>query len=438
MSDQPHSILIVDDEPANLILLNELLQREGYHIFSAHSGKEAIDAAKNSLPDLVLLDVMMPEMDGFEVCDYFRNNEQLKTTPIIFLTALDDDQSRLRGLELMGDGYITKPFDIRLLLAKVGSTLQLNKMRLQSTVVSSDSPDKNSQTIRQMNEEFAQKFRLFVPEQYLDRIAPQGFESIQLGNFREEKLTILFCDIRGFTTIAESQQASETYRWLNVFFEQMGACVSSNSGFIDKYLGDAIMAVFDRHNFHAQDSLNAAIMMQQRLSDFNENRHKFKLKKPLKVGIGIDTGIGMIGTLGSEFRMDSTVIGDVVNTASRLEGLTKAYGCPILVSQATISQVKSNSDLFDFRLIDQVTPRGKQEAINLYELLGNKASTIFPDKIKTQSLFNNGIKAWKSKNLTQAFSYFKQVIDQDKTDRVAQLYVERCQDQIKQIPDSLV
>ncbi len=438
MSDQPHSILIVDDEPANLILLEELLQAEGYQILSATSGGEAIEAAKTSFPDLVLLDVMMPDMDGFEVCDYFRKDEQLKTIPVIFLTALDDDQSRLRGLELMGDDYITKPFNMRLLIAKVASTLQLNQMRSQSAVASSEALEQNSQDIKQISEEFAQKFRLFVPEQYLERIAPQGVESIQIGNFREEQLTILFCDIRGFTTIAESQQASETYTWLNVFFEQMGACISSNSGFIDKYLGDAILAVFDRHHFHSQDALNAAIMMQKSLINFNENRHQLKLKEPLKVGIGIDTGIGMIGTLGSEFRMDSTVIGDVVNTASRLEGLTKVYGCPILVSQATVSQVKSNSDLFDLRLIDQVTPRGKQNAIDIYELFGNKNYVIFPNKLRTKKMFNEGIKAWKSKNLTQALSYFKQVIEQDTTDAVAQLYVERCQDQIKQIPDSLI
>ena len=112
----------------------------------------------------------------------------------------------------MGDDYITKPFNLRLLLAKVASTLQLKIMRSQSAETSSESLDKNSKNIQQISEEFAEKFRLFVPEQYLERIAPQGVESIQLGNFREEQLTILFCDIRGFTTIAESQEASDTYR----------------------------------------------------------------------------------------------------------------------------------------------------------------------------------------------------------------------------------
>jgi two-component system sensor histidine kinase ChiS len=452
MSDRLPQILIVDDEPANLILLEELLRAEGYEIILAASGIEALELAKTTLPDLVLLDVMMPDLDGFEVCDSLRKDEQLKITPVIFLTALDDEQSRIQGLELMGDDYITKPFNSRLLLAKVSSLLQLNKMRTQTTQEESqrisDHHHNGSVSVK-VDEDASEKLRLFVPEQFLERIAPQGVNSIKLGNFTEEELTILFCDIRGFTTIAESQTASETYQWLNVFFNQMSVCIDSNYGFIDKYLGDAIMAVFVREQFHQQDALNAAVIMQKSLESFNEERYKFKIKEPLRIGIGVHTGIGMIGTLGSESRMDSTVIGDVVNTASRLEGLTKTYGCKIIVSQETMcyeeqpleitslsdaklahqSQTKSSS--FYYRWLDQVAPRGKQKAIKVYELFGNQNHLIDLQKTQTLTLFENGVAAWQVGELTQALLCFKQVIEQDPTDIVAELYIQRCQEQLK-------
>ncbi|MEB3279304.1 MAG: response regulator [Lyngbya sp.] len=450
MLDRSPHILIVDDEPANLILLEELLRAEGYEILLATSGIEALEVAKTTEPDLVLLDIMMPDMNGFEVCDRLRKDKQLQIVPVIFLTALNDDQSRLKGLELMGDDYITKPFNSRLLLAKVSSILQLHKMRTQRIKTDSQvlvDPNDNGSVAVQIQEDASEKLRLFVPEQFLERIAPQGVDSIKLGNFTEEELTVLFCDIRGFTTIAESQTASQTYEWLNVFFNQMSACIDSNFGFIDKYLGDAIMAVFDRENFHSQDAMNAAVIMQKSLEKFNQERHQFKIKEPLKIGIGINTGMGMIGTLGSESRMDSTVIGDVVNTASRLEGLTKTYGCKILVSQATIfhRQQPSNSSLleenrhqprqisnsFYYRRLDQVNPRGKQEPIKIYELFGNQIYLVDPAKIQTLTLFEKGVKAWQLGDFTQALLYFKQVIEQDPTDIVAELYIKRCQKQLK-------
>ncbi|WP_449418543.1 response regulator [Phormidium nigroviride] len=474
-------ILLVDDEPTNLILLEELLQLKGYNTRSAACGAEALSIARESRPDLILLDVMMPEMDGFEVCEHLRQDDSLKTIPVIFITALDDDSSRLKGLEMMADDYLTKPFNSRLLLAKVENVLQLSQMRSQA-LSSQVRQQEKEQTKRQViaawevNEYLSEKFRLFVPEQFLKRIAPQGVESIQLGNVTEEEITILFCDIRGFTAIAESQAARETFEWLNGFFTQMGACIASHRGFIDKYLGDAIMAVFDKPGFHAQDAIAAATRMLQTLQEFNVNRHQYNLKAPVKIGIGINTGIGMIGTLGYDGRMDSTVIGDVVNTASRLEGLTKIYGCPIIVSEAAIAHARrageqgsegageqgsggageqgenyqlpitnyqlpitnyqlpiTNYQLpisnYHYRWIDKTIPRGKQQVIHIYEVWTNIDVTAH-GKLLTQPLFEKAIQAWRIGKLVAALGYFQQVVAQNPGDTVATLYIERCQEQL--------
>ena len=472
--------MLVDDEPANLTLLEELLQLKGYATVSAHSGDEALSLARASRPDLILLDIMMPEMDGFDLCERLRKDTAFQTVPVIFLTALDDDTSRIRGLEMMADDYLTKPFNSRLLLAKVENILQLSKMRSQA-VSSQFNQQVKEQSKRQIaaaweaNEYLSEKFQLFVPEQLLGRIAPQGIESIQLGNVTEEELTILFCDIRGFTAIAESQEARETFEWLNAFFTKMNDCITSHGGFIDKYLGDAIMSVFDKPKSHAMDAIEAAVAMQVSLQEFNASRHKYNLENPVNIGTGINTGIGMIGTLGSDRRMDSTVIGDVVNTASRLENLTKIYGCQIIVSEnalvhareflngispnsnskeslllkcdlevetqetiiSTSRAAAADSDLptnnYYYRWIDRVTPRGKQQALEIYEIW----SASCPDseaKQLTQVLFDKGIQGWQSERYIAALGYFQQLIEQNPADTVVSFYINRCQEKLGLIP----
>lgn len=362
-------ILLVDDEPTNLLLLEELLRIEGYVTQSASSGTEALEIAQATPPDLVLLDVMMPDMDGFEVCQGLRENEALQATPIIFLTALDNEEARLKGLEMMGDDYITKPINSRLLLAKIKSLLELNQLRNSKSRLefSRENLDK-ANAAWQISEHLSEKFRLFVPEQFLNRIAPQGVDSIQLGNAREEELTILFADIRSFTAISESQPALDTFRWLNAFFTRMSGAIAQHNGFIDKFLGDAIMAVFDRDDCHANDALAAAATMTQSLHEFNEQRQAYNLTQSVRIGIGIHSGVGVIGTVGSDSRMDSTVIGDVVNTASRLEELTKTYHCDTIVSAQAIAH-HTASNTCEFRYLDTIAPRGKQQALKIYQAI---------------------------------------------------------------------
>jgi two-component system sensor histidine kinase ChiS len=451
MSNPKICILLVDDDPTNLLLLEELLLCEGYVTLLATSGAEALEIAAQTIPDLILLDVMMPDMDGFEVCRRFREDEKFQTVPVIFLTALDDDQSRLRGLEMMGDDYLTKPINSQLLLTKISSILRLSEMRLQQmqSEIRQRVKEESRQQIAaawQINDYISEKFRLFVPEQYLDRIAPRGVESIQLGNAREEEITVLFCDIRGFTAIAESQTARETFEWLNAFFSRMSQAITAHHGFVDKFLGDAILAVFDRSEHHAEDALSAAVRMLQSLDEFNGDLDRYNLEQPVSVGMGIHTGIGVMGTVGSDDRMDSTVIGDVVNTAARLEELTKLYNCAILASSTTIADVSSScesppaevqnqhsfplafpSTTYPCRWVDRVTPRGKRMVLELYEILGTPTQVLDETKVRSQNIYNLGLQAWHQEKYSLALSYFQQVMEQNPTDTVAKLYIERCQ-----------
>jgi two-component system sensor histidine kinase ChiS len=244
----------------------------------------------------------------------------------------------------------------------------------------------------------------------------------------------------------------QTFEWLNAFFTQMSQAITDHHGFVDKFLGDAIFAVFDRVENHAEDGLNAAVTMLQKLSEFNRDRQKFNLEQPVKVGIGIHTGFGLIGTVGSDNRMDSTVIGDVVNTAARLEELTKLYDCPILASGVTLAHVKanlkkasldaqSNSEItpnpplsYYSRWVDCVTPRGKQQVLNLYEILGTSSQILDKAKLRSQSTYDSGIEALHQKDYARASEYFQQVVEQNPTDAIARLCMERCQTRLGLTP----
>lgn len=377
-------VLLVDDEPQNLFLISELLEMEGYATELATSGEEALRQANEERPALVLLDVMMPGMDGFEVCHQLRENPNLNTVPIIFLTALDDEESRLKSMDVLSDDYFTKPIRAEILLRRIQSVLQLQDLRNQASqqAISAqeqllqqarDRYDQKLASILKVSDALSEKFQLFVPQQFLRRVAPRGVDSIQVGNAMESTMTVLFCDIRNFTKIVEFQQARQTFEWLNAFFERINQAIADNHGFVDKFMGDAVMAVFDQPEQHSTDAVHAAIAICRQVETFNSVRAQFSLADPLQIGIGIHTGRGIIGTVGADLRMDTTVVGDVVNTASRLEEMTKIYRCQVIASDSVASNLPADHP-FQVRWLDEVIPRGKQSKLGIYQILSRADS----------------------------------------------------------------
>lgn len=210
-----------------------------------------------------------------------------------------------------------------------------------------------------------ESFERFVPNKFISAIAPDGIENIQVGVAVKRNMTILFCDIRGYTSMSEVMTPLETFAFLNDYLACMGKAIDEAGGFIDKYIGDAIMALFDDEA--TDGALKAAILMQEALLKFNYGRSQNSLPK-IAVGIGIHRGEVVMGTVGYACRIDSTVVGDAVNIASRIEGLTKQYNCGILVTESVVSSLKY-PELFALRLVDNaVKVKGKDEAIAIYEL----------------------------------------------------------------------
>ncbi len=208
-------------------------------------------------------------------------------------------------------------------------------------------------------------FARFIPRKFLDAIAPNGIESIEVGQFVQRQMTILFCDIRDYTAMTETMSPIETFEFLNSYLACMGAAIEAHGGFIDKYIGDAIMVLFDEP--HSDRALHAALAMQRALAHFNQARSARGLPA-IAVGIGIHRGTVILGAIGFASRIELTVIGDVVNVAARIERFTRQCNCPMLLSDAIVASLQHPED-FEIALVNPAARvRGKAESIRLYQL----------------------------------------------------------------------
>ena len=303
------NILIVDDTPANLELLSGMLKEQHCKIRAAISGKLALQAASNDTPDLILLDINMPEMDGYEVCRRLKDDEKLKDIPIIFMSALSETMDKVKAFAVGGVDYITKPFQLEEVRARVETHLILKTAR---------------EYLKEKNRFLEYTFSRFVSPKVVETMKQRPINEFLKMERRE--LTVLFADLRGFTAMANELMPEEIQETLNSFLEVMVTRVEEAGGMMDKFLGDGFMALFGapfRQEDHARRALNASICIQQAHRIWMEERSTGgRPCRPL--GIGVATGETVIGAYGTCNRMEYTALGHVVNLASRLCGAAEA------------------------------------------------------------------------------------------------------------------
>lgn len=273
-----------------------------------------------------------------------------------------------------------------------------------------------SETLIETNRSFAR----FVPTNFLTFLNRPDIQHVRLGDQSEQNMAIMFSDIRSFTSISETMSPSENFHFLNSYLARVVPVISRNHGFVDKYIGDAVMSLFpDGPN----QALIAAIEMQSAIRDYSHELTR-QGRSPLQVGIGIHTGHLILGTIGSEERMEGTVISDAVNTASRIEDLTKLYDSPIIVSQAVIDQLKT-PDRFLFRKLDSIKVKGKSTAIVVYEIYNGQPDYVINLFHQTKDLFEKGLRAsWEQDWLTAA-ECMKTVLEINPGDRAAEILLEK-------------
>lgn len=274
-----------------------------------------------------------------------------------------------------------------------------------------------------------QTFQKFVPRQFVEHFAKHGSDSLELGRADEDEVAILFCDIRGFTGLSEQMTPQELMKFLNSYFLRMNDPIHQNGGFIDKFIGDAIMALFDHPDGEnvdkATDALNAAIDLRFALNVYNQHR-KNSGYPPVNIGVGIHFGPVIIGTVGSDDRMDTTVIGDSVNIAYRLEALAPKLGADIIVSAQLLEAAKAKGQ-FVFRMLDWVRVKGRKNPVEVYEILDHLPEEIQQQRMLTASLIEKGIRYRIQRNWQEALRCFQQALVLSPEDALIIHHVEQCQ-----------
>ncbi len=263
----------------------------------------------------------------------------------------------------------------------------------------------------------------FVPRQFLHLLGVKDIRAVQLGQQVEQSMTILFSDIRDFTSLSESMSPQENFNFLNSYLVQMEPVIAAHGGIIDKYIGDAIMALFPAS---PDDALRCSLAMLAKLDEYNAGRERAGYR-PIKIGIGINTGIVILGTVGGEGRMDGTVIGDAVNLAARLERMTKEYQVPVLISEYTLCSLE-NVKPWSIRFIDRTHVRGKHDDQSVYEVFDADPPALRVAKKTTLNIFQQALAHYHLGDFATASERFSRCLAEVPDDSAVGAYLHRCEE----------
>lgn len=346
----PARILIADDQPMNVDILQTRLTVHGYEIFTATDGEEALAAARAQQPDLILLDIMMPKIDGIEVCRRLKGDAALPFMPIIMVTAKTDSQDIVAGLEAGADEYLTKPVDQAALVARVKSMLRIKALhdtvQEQASRLEAQSfqlAEWNRTLEQRVSDQLAELERMgrlkrFFSPQLAELIVSTGEDRLLESHRRE--VTVVFCDLRGFTAFAETTEPEEVMGVLRDYHSVLGALIFRFEGTLERFTGDGLMVFFNDPvpcPDPAARAVRMAMAMRLRVGELTETWRK--RGHHLNFGVGIAQGYATLGKIGFEGRFDYAAIGPVTNLAARL--CDEAEGGQILISQRVYAAVET-------------------------------------------------------------------------------------------------
>jgi len=334
------TILAVDDSRGNLDVVKAILAPT-HIVKAAISGKMALKIVEKQKPDLILLDILMPEMDGYEVCRRLKENPETRDIPVIFLTAQDQTTDEAKGFELGAADYIHKPFSPSILKARVGTHLALRH---------------HMQVSEKARANLSRYFSPKLVEELATRDEP-------LGEVRRQDVAVLFADIVGFTRISEALTPERVMALLRDYHARIEKAVFEHDGIMEKFIGDAALAIFGAPHRGERDATNAlscALAMLNGLEDLNAERTA-QGQMAIRMGIGLHYGPAVMGDIGTERNMAFAVIGDTVNTGSRLEALTRNLSCEIVASDTIVEAARNETSGEADALLNGFAPGRPQE-----------------------------------------------------------------------------
>ena len=368
----PARILVADDTPANVRMLETRLSREGYEVLVARDGEETLAHAREALPDLILLDIMMPKLDGIEVCRRLKGDASFPFTPIILVTALSDTKDIVAGFEAGGDDYLTKPIDSQALAARVKSMLRIKSLHDTVKAQALELERWNATLEERVEAQLAELERVgrlkrfFSPQ--LAQLIVQGGAADPLQSHRRE-VTVVFLDLRGFSAFAEAAEPEDVMNVLREYHACMGKIVLAHEGTLERFTGDGMMIVFNDPVSVPNPAERALRMTVEMRGEAEALAARWrKLGYELRAGIGIAQGFATIGAIGFEGRLDYGAIGTVTNVAARLCG--EATGGEILISQRVHA---ATSELVDVEPVGELNLKGFQRPVRTYRVLRLRA-----------------------------------------------------------------
>ena len=357
----PARVLVVDDTPMNVKLLEGVLTGHGYAVSTAASGLLALEQVRENPPDLVLLDVVMPEMSGYEVCRRLRAEDATRLLPVIMVTALDPMQERVKGIEAGADDFLTKPINQPELLARVRSLLRIKSLHDELGELNRTLERRVQDQVAQL-ERLGRLRRFFSPQ--LAELIVAGDTEDPLKSHRRE-ITVVFLDLRGFTAFAETAEPEEVMTVLREYHAEMGKLILAAEGTLERFAGDGMMIFFNdpvEVPDPAARAVRMAAAMRERIAALTEAWRKRGFD--LDFGVGIAQGYATIGAVGFEGRLDYGAIGTVTNLASRLCGEAKPG--QILLSQRVASGVEGMAEA---ETIGELTLKGFQRPVKAFNVV---------------------------------------------------------------------
>jgi adenylate cyclase len=366
----PPRILIVDDNPTNLEVLQVRLKAQGYELVTGVDGADALAKVREFEPDLVLLDVMMPKLDGISVVKQLKQDSKFRFMPVILVTAKADTRDVVTGLEAGGDDYLTKPFEQAALVARVRSMLRIkelhDKVQAQSEQLSGWNQLLEKRVAEQLAEiERISRLQRFLAPQVAKMIASSDASEAQLASSHRREITVVFCDLRGFTSFTDSSEPEEVMAVLREYHESLGELIFRYEGTLERFLGDGIMIIFNDPlpcPEHTKRAVGLALDMRDQVDRLaKEWRRK---GHDLGLGIGIASGYATLGQIGFEHRREYSAIGGVTNLASRLCG--EARPSQIVISQRAFGSIETSVEA---ALIGNLNLKGFNRPIAAYEIL---------------------------------------------------------------------
>jgi class 3 adenylate cyclase/CheY-like chemotaxis protein len=388
-------LLIVDDDPINLQVLNNHLSLQNYQVIQALNGEEALSALESQQHfDLIILDIMMPRMSGYEVCAKLRKKYPPHELPVVMLTAKNQVSDLITGFQFGANDYLSKPFSKDELLTRIKSHINLS----------------------QTNSAYGR----FFPDAFLDFLKKESIVDIQLGNHVSKSMAVMFSDILSFTALSETMTPQQNFDFVNAYLRVVSPKVREHHGFIVKYLGDGMMAVFPNG---ADDAVQGGIAKLREVQAYNCDRQKSGYQ-PIQVGVGVHFGQMMVGIVGEAARMQGDAFSDNVNLASRLESLTRLYGVSLIISETVLENLNS-PELYQIRFLDRVIVKGRQKPISIFEVLDAETELVRELKVQTQLDFEMGLEHYRQYEFRSSKTCFYKVLAVNPDDKTAAMYLDR-------------